>query len=96
MGEYPKALSYYEKALGIRQTTLPLNHPDVAASYNNIGLVYSNMGNYPKALSYLEHAADILQLSLSPNYLHIQSVGASIKFVKEDMKNNVVFLMVRK
>ena len=37
MGDYPKALSSYEKALAIRQQSLPPNHPDLASSYNNIG-----------------------------------------------------------
>ena len=37
MGEYPKALSYYEKALAIQQQSLPSNHPDLALSYSNIG-----------------------------------------------------------
>ena len=29
MGEYSKALSYFERALDIRQRSLPLNHPDL-------------------------------------------------------------------
>ncbi len=91
MGDYPKALSYYEKTLEIRQTTLPPNHPDLATSYNNIGSVYDSMGDYPKAVSYLEHAADILQHSSSPNHSHVQSVRASIEFLKEEMEKNVVF-----
>ena len=33
-----KALAYYEKTLEIEQKTLPSNHPDLATSYNNIGL----------------------------------------------------------
>ena len=41
MGEYSKALSYYEKSLEIKQQSLPPNHPDLAASYNNIGEVCS-------------------------------------------------------
>ena len=40
MGEYSKALSSHEKALAIQQQSLPSNHPDLAMSYNNIGLVY--------------------------------------------------------
>ena len=39
MGEYPKALSYYEKALAIQQQSLPSNHPDLAIILN-IGNVY--------------------------------------------------------
>ena len=37
MGDYSKALSSHEKALAIRQQSLPPNHPDLASSYNNIG-----------------------------------------------------------
>jgi hypothetical protein len=39
MDEYSKALSSHEKALEIRQQSLPSNHPDLVLSYNNIGLV---------------------------------------------------------
>ena len=38
MGEYSKALSHYEKCLDMRQKTLPANHPDLATSYDNIGI----------------------------------------------------------
>ncbi|CAF4456069.1 unnamed protein product, partial [Adineta steineri] len=61
MENYPKALSYYEKAYEIRQQSLPPNHPDLAQSYNNIGNVHYNMENYPKALSYYEKAYEIRQ-----------------------------------
>jgi tetratricopeptide (TPR) repeat protein len=42
MGDYPKALSSYEKTLAIQQQSLPPNHPDLAKSYGNIGIVYDN------------------------------------------------------
>jgi tetratricopeptide (TPR) repeat protein len=58
-GKYTEALSYYEKALEIRQKTLPANHPHLASSYSGIGLVYKNMGEYSKALSYYEKALEI-------------------------------------
>ena len=37
-GKYTDAVRTYEKALEIRQKTLPPNHPDLATSYNNIGV----------------------------------------------------------
>jgi hypothetical protein len=58
-GKYKEALSYYEKALEIRQKTLSENHPSLATSYNNIELVYSNMGEYSKAFPYYEKAFEI-------------------------------------
>ncbi|CAF1692108.1 unnamed protein product, partial [Adineta ricciae] len=66
MGDYSKALEYYERASTIQQQSLPPNHPDLASSYNNIGMVYSDMGDYSKALEYYERASTIQQQSLPP------------------------------
>jgi tetratricopeptide (TPR) repeat protein len=59
MGEYSKSLCSHEKALEIKQQSLPRNHPDLAASYNNIGVVYDSMGEYSKARSFYELAVNI-------------------------------------
>ncbi|CAF1101432.1 unnamed protein product [Adineta steineri] len=67
-GEYQEALTYYEKALAMKQRSLPSNHPDLASSYMGIGLVYYNTGDYPKALSYYEKGLVIQQRSLPSNH----------------------------
>jgi len=85
MGEYTKALSYYEKTLGIQQQSLPPNHPDLAGSYNNIGLVYVNMGEYAKALSYYEKTLSIRQQSLPPNHPHLATSYNNIGSVYVNM-----------
>ena len=41
------------------QIALPPNHPDLATSYNNIGLVYDRMGEYEKALASYERSLEI-------------------------------------
>ncbi|CAF4738376.1 unnamed protein product, partial [Rotaria sp. Silwood2] len=38
MGDYSKALSFLEKGLDIRQRIQPSNHPNLADSYNNLGV----------------------------------------------------------
>ncbi|CAF4223803.1 unnamed protein product, partial [Adineta steineri] len=48
------------------------NHPDLGASYNNIGLVYENMDNYSKAHSFYERAVQIGQQSLPANHPDFQ------------------------
>ncbi|CAF0943341.1 unnamed protein product [Rotaria sordida] len=68
IGEYSKALLFYEQALDISKKTHPSNHADLASSYNNIGNVYYNMGEYSKVLSLYEQALEIRQKSLSPNH----------------------------
>ncbi len=39
-GQYDHALEYYQKSLAIKLKQLGPDHPDVATSYNSIGLVY--------------------------------------------------------
>ncbi|CAF0843630.1 unnamed protein product [Adineta steineri] len=85
MGDYPKALSYYEKDLAIGQQSLPSNHPDLAKSYNNIGLVYENMGNYLKAHSFYERAVEIGQQSLPTNHPNLKMYRENL----EDMKKKL-------
>jgi tetratricopeptide (TPR) repeat protein len=69
MGEYLKALSYYEKALEIREKIFPSNHPDLASTYNNIGRLPHNMSQYSKALSYYEKALNIREKILLTDHL---------------------------
>ena len=85
MGEYSKALSSYERSLEIRKIALPPNHPGLATSYSNIGLVYDNMGEYSKALSYYEKAQEIWQKSLPPTHPYIAAVKNSIEIVKKKL-----------
>jgi len=85
MGEYSKALEYFEKSLEIMKIALPANHPSLATSYNNIGWVYRNRTDYKKALDYFHRALDILQRSLRLNHPYIQSVKECIDFVKKKL-----------
>ena len=64
MGDYPKALEFYTKALNIYEKVLGKDHPYTATSYNNIGYVYSDMGDYPKALEFYTKALDIREKAL--------------------------------
>ena len=41
----------YEKALSIRLKKLGDDHPDVAATYNNMAIVYDDQGKYDEALA---------------------------------------------
>ncbi|CAF0925921.1 unnamed protein product [Adineta steineri] len=86
-GEYQEALPYFEKALEIKQQSLPSNHPSFAASYNSIGLVNDNMGDYPKALSAHEKALEIRQQSLPPNHPDLAASYNNIGLVHRSMGN---------
>jgi tetratricopeptide (TPR) repeat protein len=66
-GDYQEAFIFYVKALEIQQKSVPPNHLDLSASYNNIGAVHNNLGDYSKALSNYQKALEIQQQSLTPN-----------------------------
>ena len=67
-GDYPKALEYCQKALGILEKIFGTEHPDVAAPYNNIGAVYDSQGDYPKALEYHWNALGIREKVLGTEH----------------------------
>ena len=58
---YDKALEYHNRALAIREKVFGTEHPDVAQSYNNIGLIYDSQGNYEKSLEYYNKALEIYE-----------------------------------
>ncbi len=86
MGDYPKALSSYEKAFAIRQQSLPPNHPDLGGSHNNIGVVYKNMGDYLKARFCYECAVDIGQQSLPSNHPTLKQRRKNLELVKNKLQ----------
>ncbi|CAF1438824.1 unnamed protein product [Adineta steineri] len=91
-GKYEEALSYFEKTLEIRQQSLPLNHTDLADSYEVVGNVYDNMvhysmGNYPKALLFYEKVLEIQQQSLLDNHPDLATTYNNIGSVHKYMGN---------
>jgi tetratricopeptide (TPR) repeat protein len=83
--DYSKALEFFKKSLKIREKALPPNHPDLATSYNNIGMTYCNKNDYSKALTFLEKAITIWQTSLPPNHPDIETAKNYIEIIKVTM-----------
>ena len=67
-GDYPTAVSFFEKSLKIQERILPRNDLDLASTYNNIGSVYEQLREYSKALSFQEKALTIRQKLLPSNH----------------------------
>ncbi|CAF4181542.1 unnamed protein product [Rotaria sordida] len=85
IGEYSKAITFYERAIDIYKKMNPPNHPDLASSYNNIGLVYYKMGEYPKALSSYERSLEIKKIALPPNHPDLALSYNNIGLVYDNM-----------
>ena len=73
LGNHPKALEYMLKALAIRETVLPENHPELATSYNNVGSTYGDLGDHRKALEYKLKALTIFEKALPPEHPDLAS-----------------------
>lgn len=68
LGNHKKALEYQFKALEIRKTILPPEHPALANSYNNIGKSYGDLGENQKSLEYIQKALSIAKQVFPPNH----------------------------
>ena len=59
LGEYNQAKDLHEKALKIRKKIFGEGHADLAASYNNLALVYYSLGEYNQSKELQEKALTI-------------------------------------
>ncbi|CAF4659011.1 unnamed protein product, partial [Didymodactylos carnosus] len=64
--------------------SLPPNHPDIATTYNNIGLDYFDQGDYEKALKSYEKSLEIELISLPPNHPDIATTYNNIGLVYDN------------
>ena len=56
LGDYRKALEFYQKNITISEIVLGAEHPSTALSYHNFAIMCLDLGAYEKALEYFEKA----------------------------------------
>ena len=64
-------LENFRKALLIQQKILPENHPSIASSYNNIGIVYQQQGKYAQAIENYQKSLEIKERCFPENHPYI-------------------------
>jgi tetratricopeptide (TPR) repeat protein len=82
-GEFDKALIYFEKCLAIK-----INMKDsvgIAATTNNIAMLYENMGNYPKALE--KHYESLFMKEKLKDSLGLANGYGNIAIVYDNIKD---------
>ncbi len=89
LGNYPKAVDYYLKALKIMEQLK--NNSGIASCNMNIGIVYSNLSNYTKAQSYLSKSLQVFlnlkdKKSIAVCYANIGTIYAKQSKHKEALK----------
>jgi len=65
-------------SLDIRKQILPSNHPSIATTLHNIGLVFYNQGKYDQALKYYNESLVIYKQTLPSNHRDIANSLNSI------------------
>ena len=78
LGEYQKAIDYYEQALSMDKEYYGERNPKVATRLNNLGLAYDSLGEYQKAIEYYKQACNMLMKFLPANHPNIQTVKDNI------------------
>ena len=71
IGDNRKRLEYNEKSLLIREKVLPVDHPDLAMSYNNLAATYDALGEHQKCLEYNKKALSIREKVLPLDHPHL-------------------------
>ena len=71
--DYKTAISFYEKALEIKQNTLSPNHPDLSNIFYDLALVHQEMKEYSSALKYFHLVLEIQEKVLPPNHSDLLS-----------------------
>ena len=66
--EYAAAKASHEEALAIRRKALPKDHPDIANSLNNLGIVQSALRDYAAAKASHEEALAIRRKALPKDH----------------------------
>ena len=85
VAEYEKAGKLYEKSLRISERVLGEEHPDTAASYNNLAGVYLRQGVSKKMLAYYLKAFKVFCSQLGLEHPNTQTVYNNIKMVYDKL-----------
>ncbi|CAF4016155.1 unnamed protein product [Adineta steineri] len=84
-GKYEEAIHRYEKSIEINQKMLSPDVYTLAASYNDLGSVYSSMNDYSKAHSYYKKALHINRETLPPDHPDLATCYNNIGGIYESM-----------
>ena len=82
---YSKAMEYYQRALKCEVNLHGEEHPDVATSYNNIGVICYFQGDYAQAIEYYTKALNIRLKVLGEEHPSVINVREIIDITKSEM-----------
>ena len=71
LGQYDKAIEYFEKALESNLKNFGPDHPEVATNWNNLGSALDSKGEHGKALEYYEKALESNLKTFAPDHPNV-------------------------
>jgi adhesin HecA-like repeat protein len=84
---YAEAEPLYTRALEIREKSLGKDHPNVAASLNNLAGLYDAQGRYDEAEPLYKRALEILEKSLGEKHPGTVTVSENLAALLQKMRD---------
>ena len=85
MGQLDRALEFQLKALAIQGAALDKNYPNLAASYNNVSLIYQGIGQLDQALEFQLKAISIMQHLFPNGHPNLDKSKRNLEILKNKM-----------
>ena len=84
MGEYDKALEWYQSAFDGQEKVLGKKHPSTLITVNNLATLFQMKGEYDNALGWFQHALDGWEKAHGKDHLDTLMVVNNIALVFQD------------
>ncbi|MFH5884778.1 tetratricopeptide repeat protein [Halalkalibaculum sp. DA3122] len=85
LGDYSKALDYYERSLELKEKIYEPDNPELALSYHNIAIVYMRRDLSRKAYQLFQKAYQIRKKTLGPDHSLVGSTLSGLATVANDI-----------
>jgi tetratricopeptide (TPR) repeat protein len=89
LGDYNRAILFAERTLSTREKILGSDHPDIALSLNNLGILFQKMGNLLEAKLCFERALVIRENTLEPDHPHTALSLNNLGGILQEMGDHV-------
>ena len=77
-GDYETARTYQEQALALHESGLGPDHPAVATTLQNLGIMERHLGHHARAQAHLDRALQIIQMHFGPRHPRVVSALISL------------------
>ncbi|GMH61552.1 hypothetical protein TL16_g03280 [Triparma laevis f. inornata] len=96
LGNYEKALEYYERALKGSETTMGKTHPQTLATVGNIAIVYNTTEDYGKSEEFYQRSLEGKVAQLGKDHKSTMRCAENYRICLEDSGNSAGQAELRK